>query len=1227
MSFPYNSADIGNRIIKPIQNDAVERIRGSNPQSLIDTDFEYSLQSSKWETLELMNNTPSIFLKTDDSILMADQIQSLSAVSATSGLTLNLVSTYTPSLSYAVGTPIVLVNTLNGLADGVSLVIAATNARRYTLSPRKRLVIRPNTNYVTAETNAYLGGFYTTAPIPFSTMVSISGTPNVRVTTTTPHNFFLNQPIWVVDNSYATGSLGSYSFGAFNIAQVNGPTSFTYVSDLTAGLFPASDSVISTVNTRLYVRPEGYASHRAADGGVQITSANNSPNSQIIRQTRNYFRYQSGKSILFSTGLLFKPSYDIRNISVDTTAYNQRLSSYYVMIIGTEQPHGFAQPSAYLEGASVNLRGLTVQGGINRYNTTFTVASVGDQNTFTVLLPVSSTLTTQFNTLTAPTDISPDGLGKVDVTRWNDAVVRTGLFDEQNGIFFECDGNKLSVVKRSSTNNMTGTISVAGNSTSVIGTNTKFESQLRVGDYIVIRGMSYYVSDINSDTSISIVPKYNGQSVTAVRYTKTEEVRFNQEDFNLDKLDGTGPSGYTINLNKMQMLYFDYSWYGAGRVRWGVRATEGHTIFCHQMKNNNVNLEAYMRSGNLPARFEVINKPQRGYILQANQTNVTMYNTQNDLSEPRITEVKQANNLNGPYFSFSPRLSANLYRYSNSANAVKALYHLDNTNVNSSVATGKYNSIASYQYSSNFPFSTAQVKFGSHSFYNDLIYYFGNFLFTYNYYTNLTSDFTIETFVYFNTFIPPTATSPYSIAANIFEATASPSYNYSGPDAPAGVGVWAVKTNNSTTRVIMGLGGYDFANTFTSSTSALSLSAWHHVVLQRSNGRCEVFIDGVSVVSTTNFNTFVTDNYITFGGQHYGNATDCYIDEIRVTTGFAQYPFGNFTPPTEALTESGQANTASFNIASDPENQKVYYKGYDFVTQKEIPTVQTMLASTSCITVSPSATFMLPSSGTLLYDYEYMRYSKLRTNTAGEQVLRIDRRNVGNLTNSVGVSTIPTPRFFPYNNVLSFNQNCSPALSHWGTSVIMDGGFTPDKSYLFTAGTSAFATPTLDRDIPLISVRLAPAVDYGIGSFVGVRNLINRSILVLNDVQIVTRQALNVTVKLNCESSLWTVSGNWINASNGSISQYLDHTGASVRNTPVSSGVVIGGFLAGEQDSGRNQVTDYSINLIRNLGNSILGGNAVYPDGPDILTVFARPVSASGTNQALCKVTWTEAQG
>ena len=35
-------------------------------------------------------------------------------------------------------------------------------------------------------------------------------------------------------------------------------------------------------------------------------------------------------------------------------------------------------------------------------------------------------------------------------------------------------------------------------------------------------------------------------------------------------MDGTGPSGYNLDLSKMQMYYIDYSWYGAGFVRWGL---------------------------------------------------------------------------------------------------------------------------------------------------------------------------------------------------------------------------------------------------------------------------------------------------------------------------------------------------------------------------------------------------------------------------------------------------------------------------------------------------------------------------------------------------------------------------------------------------------------------------------------------------------------------------------
>jgi len=54
--------------------DPVGKLRVSNPQALIDTDFEYGVQGTKWETLSLTNNRPSAFY---------DSTQGISGISAT----------------------------------------------------------------------------------------------------------------------------------------------------------------------------------------------------------------------------------------------------------------------------------------------------------------------------------------------------------------------------------------------------------------------------------------------------------------------------------------------------------------------------------------------------------------------------------------------------------------------------------------------------------------------------------------------------------------------------------------------------------------------------------------------------------------------------------------------------------------------------------------------------------------------------------------------------------------------------------------------------------------------------------------------------------------------------------------------------------------------------------------------------------------------------------------
>ena len=49
--------------------DPVTKLRVSQPENLIDTDFEYGLQPTKWETVELINNTPSFFSKSGDTTI------------------------------------------------------------------------------------------------------------------------------------------------------------------------------------------------------------------------------------------------------------------------------------------------------------------------------------------------------------------------------------------------------------------------------------------------------------------------------------------------------------------------------------------------------------------------------------------------------------------------------------------------------------------------------------------------------------------------------------------------------------------------------------------------------------------------------------------------------------------------------------------------------------------------------------------------------------------------------------------------------------------------------------------------------------------------------------------------------------------------------------------------------------------------------------------------------
>lgn len=85
-----------------------------------------------------------------------------------------------------------------------------------------------------------------------------------------------------------------------------------------------------------------------------------------------------------------------------------------------------------------------------------------------------------------------------------------------------------------------------------------------------------------------------------------EEIRVPQADWNVDKLDGSGPSDIVLDISKVQIMFSEYEWLGAGSVKVGF-AIDGYFITAHQFNHANYIDKVYMTTATLPVRYEIEN--------------------------------------------------------------------------------------------------------------------------------------------------------------------------------------------------------------------------------------------------------------------------------------------------------------------------------------------------------------------------------------------------------------------------------------------------------------------------------------------------------------------------------------------------------------------------------------------------------------------------------------------
>jgi hypothetical protein len=117
----------------------------------------------------------------------------------------------------------------------------------------------------------------------------------------------------------------------------------------------------------------------------------------------------------------------------------------------------------------------------------------------------------------------------------------------------------------------------------------------RVGYYGAANG--YYLEQNNSTVSFVERSSVSGALVnTPVA----------QANWNVDPLNGSGPSGITLDLTKAQILFMDLEWLGVGTVRIGF-IINGNFYVCHKFHHANIITSTYITTASLPLRYEITN--------------------------------------------------------------------------------------------------------------------------------------------------------------------------------------------------------------------------------------------------------------------------------------------------------------------------------------------------------------------------------------------------------------------------------------------------------------------------------------------------------------------------------------------------------------------------------------------------------------------------------------------
>jgi hypothetical protein len=294
--------------------DPVTKLRISQPENLIDTDFEYGLQPTKWETVELINNTPSFFSKSGDTTI--PNIVSITTNAGTREITVVCGLEH----GVSVGIPIQVTGTKSVTADGSYIINSIPNTTTFTYlckanQPTTASIEDLYSSIITGE--FFQGSQLRVADASGIVTNNAEGTSTLTVTTESAHGFKTNTPFYFLN----LNSTISKDFQASNTAA----KSFDSTNSAVAQTFDGSNT-LSSINIDW--------SNSATVGGVVSTiSAVSTVNNTItvVHSTENFANQPLGTPLYYAVtggsgyfatnprGVIFLKS--ITNLGVSTSTF------------------------------------------------------------------------------------------------------------------------------------------------------------------------------------------------------------------------------------------------------------------------------------------------------------------------------------------------------------------------------------------------------------------------------------------------------------------------------------------------------------------------------------------------------------------------------------------------------------------------------------------------------------------------------------------------------------------------------------------------------------------------------------------------------------------------------------------------------------------------------------------------------------------------------------------